>query len=272
MSGKKLDKEGEKVVEIHFLGTCSGTEPQPNRRHTALILEYQEKLFWFDAGESCGYTAHLLGLDLLQTEAVFVSHPHMDHIGGLPHLIWTLKKLESLSKVPLRTEIDLYFPDLNIWYGLEKMLFLKGRTLKNGLGFCINLVTDGVIYAKNDLMVSAVHNLHLGKPESKENWQSFSFLIEAADKRIVYSGDFKAMRELEPLFVNEVDLLLVETGHHSVEEVCNYLVENQKPVGQLGFIHHGRAILNNPEEEMKKAKTIFGSRVFFADDKMSLTF
>ena len=55
---------------IHILGSCAGTEPMPGRNHTSLTLSVGDRLYFFDAGESCSWTAHRLGLDLLQTRAI----------------------------------------------------------------------------------------------------------------------------------------------------------------------------------------------------------
>lgn len=65
-------------MKIHFLGTCSGTDPMPDRNHASWVLEVDDKLYFFDAGECCSRSAHLSGLDVLTMKAVFVSHPHID--------------------------------------------------------------------------------------------------------------------------------------------------------------------------------------------------
>ena len=64
-------------MHLTFLGTCAGTEPMPDRKHTSFAIEYNGKVYWFDAGAGCSYTAHLLGIDLLSVRAIFISHTHM---------------------------------------------------------------------------------------------------------------------------------------------------------------------------------------------------
>ena len=75
-------------MKIHFLGTCAGTEPMPTRKHTSTVIEFDDALYFFDAGEGRSYTAHNMGLDLLKTKNIVISHPHLHHIGGLCKLIY----------------------------------------------------------------------------------------------------------------------------------------------------------------------------------------
>ena len=85
-------------MNIHFIGTCAGTEPMPGRKHASVVLESQDHLYWFDAGEGCSYTGHLMGLDLLKTGKIVISHTHMDHVGGLGNLLWNIRKLTFARK------------------------------------------------------------------------------------------------------------------------------------------------------------------------------
>lgn len=260
-------------MKLTILGSCSGTEPMPDRRHTSFVIEHEGRVYVFDAGEGCSYTAHLLGIDLLKIRAVFISHTHMDHVGGLANLLWTMRKLDGLEPDASRRlsgkRIDVLIPNLSVWDGILQVLAGTEGDFKIDFELAAHRYGDGLVFDNEGLRVSALHNLHVGQPEAGDDWHSFSFLIEADGRRVVYSGDVRDVRELEPL-LDGCDLLLMETGHHQVAEVCSYLRDCGKAFERLGFVHHGRGILEDAEGNLQTARDILGDRVFVADDGMSL--
>ena len=259
-------------MKLTFLGSCSGTEPMPDRFHTSYVIEHNGGVYWFDAGEGCSYNAHLMGIDILAIRSLCFSHCHLDHVGGLVNLLGTIRKLEGRNDDPTRSiagrTLPVRIPTLRVWQGALDVLQGPSDALHLPFEPEVQTYADGVILEQDGLKVTALHNRHLGDPTPGAPWQSFSFRIETAQKSIVSSGDIKHISEALPLIDQGCDLLMMETGHHQVDEVCTYLMENDVPFGQLVFFHHGRAILADPVGEHQKAQAIVGDRVCVADDGM----
>ncbi len=253
---------------LHVLGSCSGTEPYPGRHHTSVALETGDALYFLDAGENCGHSSYNLGLDQARTQGIFISHTHMDHVGGLPHLLWNLRKLCRID--PKNEErmqgrvIPVYIPDLEVFEGIYKMLLGSEGGYDTVFRLEPHLVSDGVLCEKG-IKTEAFHNLHLGQPAPGEAWRSYSFVIEAEGKKILYSGDFRDLTELLP-HAAHADLLFLETGHHRAYALCRELLDSGVPFGRVVFYHHGVEILNDYEGELALAKEVLGDRVLFTDD------
>ena len=249
-------------MKIYIFGSCSGTEPFPERHHTAWALECMGRLYWFDAGECCAYTAHTMGVDLLSISDIFISHPHIDHVGGLPNLIWTVRKLcGRLKTEPKFKNITVHTPNADIFNGTMMLLCNADWQSRNPYKTDFAQITDGVLLQNSQITVTARHNMHM-KP-TEEGYQSFSFLIETDGKRIVYSGDIASPDELEPLIADGCDALLTETGHHDPVEICEYM--KNRNIGHIYFLHHGRPIIHNYDELLKECRSVMPNVTFCND-------
>ena len=246
------------MFKINFIGTCSGTEPMPDTHHCSIAMEIGEAIYWFDAGENCSHRAYTTGIDIMKTRALFISHPHFDHTGGLANIFACFNKLIDRYKSSLKFDNSL-----KMFCNSPHIVEAATTICNSGRGFgallfnlSLNEISDGVIYEDETVKISAIHNGHL-REDGQNGWHSHSFLIEAEGVRVIFSGDVKTPADLDPLIEGGCDLLIMETGHHKVADVCEYAISRGVPA--LCFNHHGREILEN-REGMKKLVADYAER------------
>jgi ribonuclease BN (tRNA processing enzyme) len=171
---------------------------------------------------------------------------HIDHIGGLANLMMAIRKVTKRTGVPHINDnsYDVYVPDLDKLQAVKCIADVPREPKGDGVAMYEHLVEDGLVFADENLCVTALHNRHLR--ESGENgWHSYSYLIEGQGRRIVFSGDVRSPQELDALIGDGCDLLIMETGHHKVADVCDYVAA--RPIAKLVLTHHGREILGDPD-------------------------
>ncbi len=259
-------------MKIHLFGSCSGMEPIPGRCHTAWALETDGVVYWFDAGENCSRIAHLMGIDLLKIRRIILSHPHMDHVGGLANLIWNMKKLVTCGRdYEKGFHLGIHTPSLS---QLESVL---GILAEDGPGFqspfriekCA--VADGLLFEDGRVRVEALHNTHLGIPANGA-WRSFSYRISVEGKTLVYSGDIGSVMDLDPFLKAPCDLLMVETGHHSPVSICGAILSRAYPVDDIFLLHHGYSVLRDGNTFLPEAERMWGKPLRPAHDAMTFDF
>lgn len=248
---------------LRIFGTSAGMEPDPNRRHCALAFQINQKLYWFDAGENCAWKAHTMGLNLNEIEAIFISHPHMDHIGGLGNLLWNIRKLDSMDHRRKHRPLSLFMPDSKTWPVLHTLLEQTEGHFALDFPLKVTRVTEEEIYRDAQISVRALHNLHL-PPECDGSWRSYSYQITIGEKCFVFTGDVKNLTEIAPL-LQKANVLLAETGHNHPLILVRQLNEmGLSP--KLLLLHHGRILSLFGEEALIKARACYHAPIVLLND------
>ncbi|MBR5840262.1 MAG: MBL fold metallo-hydrolase, partial [Victivallales bacterium] len=79
---KVAEPPKETDTKLTFLGTAHGAVT-PTRFHSATLLQVGGKNYLIDAGDAaCGQLTKN-GMFLPDLNAIFITHPHLDHFGGL---------------------------------------------------------------------------------------------------------------------------------------------------------------------------------------------
>ena len=92
---------------------------------------------------------------------------------------------------------------------------------------------------------------------------SYSFKIKIDEKTIVFSGDVKDLDDIDKVVQNGCDYLIMETGHHNMDDVIKYVESHN--VENLLFNHHGRYIIENRDEAEKKADACLKKTIICKD-------
>ena len=195
---------------------------------------------------------------------------HIDHIGGFPHFLFTMDKMHHAygKQMHFDNTLKVFVPDLRLFDAVKAVASMSFEEQPFLYKLVSERVNDGTVYEDENVKVTALHNTHL-REDGSAGWHSYSYLIEAEGKRIVFSGDVGKPEELDPIIGDGCDILIMETGHHKVSDVCDFALS--RPVGALYFNHHGREIVDN-RPAMQRLVSEHKVNGFIAHDGMELEF
>jgi ribonuclease BN (tRNA processing enzyme) len=251
-------------VRVTIFGSAAGF-PTEKRLNTAIGIWRGEELYLIDSGEPTAAYLARRGVSREALRAVFITHPHVDHVGGLPMLLqWhqlnhrTRRLLICLPKemiVPLREFADALYllPDL--------------------LGFDLELrpVAPGPVYRADGVSVEAIANRHVERLAEHARsagypalGDSFSYRVTVDSRKLFFSGDLARAEEAVP-HVGGVDLAVVELAHFTPEQLGEALSAVALPrLVVTHLIHTLEPVEEGIPDRIKAAG--FGGEVIVAGD------
>jgi len=222
-------------MKITFLGTSHGV-PEVGRKCACILITVGKNRYFIDMGMQVNDYLIDNGIDFDSVKGVFISHMHGDHTHGLPAFIdladWYFKAYSPKFLLPRESGVKTIcdWIEANRVYSCENKFPLKADISSFGEG---KIFDDGIIW------VYAKQNQHIA--------DSYSFLICAEDKRILYTGDMKNPQIDFPLSLvgDGVDLLICEGVHFPLIDYTDVL--KNLPVKKIYVTHYMQKRMNEIE-------------------------
>lgn len=212
-------------MKITFLGTSHGI-PMADRFCSSTMIETGGRVYLIDCGAPVADLLIRRGIPFSAIRAVFITHLHDDHTGGLPALC-------SLSNWAFKdTDYDVFLPEEAGITALRNYVETMDKQPLCGR-IRLNTYTPGVIYADDRITVTAIATMHM------QPYPSNAFVLEAEGKRLIFTGDlhggdaadFPKIAKEEPS-----DLIVCEGAHFDIETILP--ITTACPTKRVWF-HHG---------------------------------
>lgn len=198
-------------MRIITLGTGHG-DSTFSRFKSSNVYECRDgSLYMIDCGEPAEALLRRKGLKARDVRAVFITHMHEDHAGGLPGLLKQVIKYPCGSEEPIR----VFLPELSTLNALKA--WMKAIYINADSPLLQFAQSDpGPIYEDENIAVTGIRTQHL-KGHGGE-FASISYILDFKQehKTVLHTGDLRGDFTDFPKIASErhFDVCITEATHH----------------------------------------------------------
>ena len=220
----------KEIVKITTLGTSHGS-PTVERFNTSTLVEIPEEGgFLVDAGTPVLALLIRKGFPLENLKAVFITHMHEDHFGGLPDIL-----KEWVKKMSREKRLTICLPEPDVIETIFAFTELAHRKIYREM-FEIRGIMPGVPICFSSVEINAVPTAHFSS--GSPLYPSYALTVETRGRKILLTGDLASDFHDFPKGTKS-DLALCELTHYSLEKALPALIREK--FGKLIFTHIGNA-------------------------------
>lgn len=194
--------------------------------HNNYIAEMGSKKLLIDAGTTLRTSIKEAGYSYLDIDAVWISHLHSDHVGGLEELI--LQRyfhFKNGAHLPIKTDIVVHEA---IYPMLRQLLFFPlengGNTIDDFCQFIVVTDEDLINFDGHTLRIFNTSNMHI------QGMASSALSIQGPLGIILYTSDVKNLQGANLLrFVNDHTIAILQDtsftmngAHAFIEDILAY--------------------------------------------------
>jgi len=196
---QKPDAHGVRII---FLGTYGGPKAVKFRSEPATLLVADGKTYLIDIGPGTDRQIAWAGFSHSDIKALFITHHHIDHDGGLVpfmSLTWFEKAWHHLPPTP----VDIYGPPATSYlvHSALDYLSVSERIFRAGVPALLrsagmfeahDIDKDGPFYSDGDTRVTAAENSHFhfaSQSSMGETDKSYSYRFDTSSGSVVFTGD-----------------------------------------------------------------------------------